>query len=315
VILRELSEKLRNIFRKHTRPEEADAARTAAQLEEKVLALVDNMPALPDTTVQAVSLANDPNCQMPQFASLIERDAAVATTILRVANSAVYAGGMPATKIQQAVVRLGIRPCQNLITAIGMRGMFRKMASSTRMQCELLWQHAYVTAALCRQINRSFRLGFDGEEFSAGLLHDLGRILLALADPQCLERARAMDFEEDGAVLDRERKAIGIDHCALGGWFAEHTKLPPSLIQVIRCHHEPESAEGSAELVKLVATADHMANHLQIIGEPEAYDLTANPGLACLWTRWSDEKKARLLEDLPQMMEEAVRAALAERAA
>jgi HD-like signal output (HDOD) protein len=163
------------------------------------------MPPLPDTAVQAISMANDPDCQMPRFASLIERDAAVATMILRIANSATYAGGMPAMRLQQAVVRLGIRPCQHMIVAIGMRSLFRQMASSSRMQCELLWQHAYVTAALCRQINRAFRLGFDGEEFSAGLLHDLGRILLALADPKSFEQARAIDFREDEDVLARER--------------------------------------------------------------------------------------------------------------
>src|SRR5205085_550931 len=100
------------------------------------------------------------------------------TAILRISNSVVYAGGMPAVKLQQAVVRLGMRPCQNLIVAIGMRSLFRQMASATSLQCELLWHHGYLVAALSRQINRAFRLGFDGEEFSAGLLHDLGRILL-----------------------------------------------------------------------------------------------------------------------------------------
>ena len=315
MILQEFSLKLRSLFRRHTSPDEAELARTAARLEEKVLTLVENMPALPDTAVQAVSMANDPDCQMPRFASLIESDAAVATTILRIANSASYAGGMPATKLQQAVVRLGIRPCQHMIVAIGMRSLFRQMASGTRMQCELLWQHAYVAAALCRQINRAFRLGFDGEEFAAGLLHDLGRILLALADPHSFERAKAMDFHEDENVLARERQAIGIDHCALGGWFAEHSQLPPSLIQVIRFHHEPVAAERSGDLVNLVAAADHMANHLQLLGEPDAYDPAGNPGLECLWARWSDEKKCRLLGDLPVMMEQAIGAAHAERSA
>jgi HD-like signal output (HDOD) protein len=311
-MLLELSEKLRSVFRKYVRTDGADTARTAARLEEKVLALVDNMPALPDTAMRAVELANDPDCQMPKFAGLIEGDAAIATAILRVSNSAFYAGGMPATKLQQAVVRLGIRSCQSLIVGIGMRSLFRQMATGTRQQCETLWQHAYITASLCRQINRSFRLGFDGEEFSAGLLHDLGRILLVLADPQCFERARAMDFHEDD-VLERERQAIGIDHCALGGWFAEHSKLPPSLVQVIRHHHEPVVSERASDLVTLVAASDHVANYLQFADASEAYESESNNGLSCLWARWSDEKKSRLLDELPDMMEEATRAAAAER--
>jgi HD-like signal output (HDOD) protein len=312
-MLLELSTKLRDIFRKYIRPEESDTARMAARLADKVLALVETMPALPDTAVRAVELANDPDCQMPQFARLIEGDAAIATAILRVANSAFYAGGMPAVKLQQAVVRLGVRPCQNLIVAIGMRTLFRQLSAGARARCETLWHHAYVVASICRQINRSFRLGFDGEEFSAGLLHDLGRILLLLADPSCFELARAMDFHEED-VLDRERQAIGIDHCALGAWFGEHSKLPAALIQVIRHHHEPVVSERSSDLVTLVATADDIANHLQLQSEPDAYDPAGNNGLACLWARWSDEKKARLLGELPVIMEESLRAAADERA-
>jgi HD-like signal output (HDOD) protein len=133
-----------------------------------------------------------------------------------------------------------------------------------------------------------------------------------LADPESLERARAMDFNEDD-VLDRERQAIGIDHCALGGWFGEHSKLPPALIQVIRHHHEPTVGERASDLTTLVAAADHMANHLQVVGDPSAYDAEANYGLDCLWARWSDERRSRLLGELPTMMESAASAAIDER--
>ena len=311
-MLLEWSEKLRNIFRKYTRPEANDLARTASRLTDKVLTLVDNMPAMPETAVQAVELANDPDCEMSQFARLIEGDAAITTTILRVANSAFYAGGMPAVRLQQAVVRLGVRPCQNMILAIGMRSLFRQISSNIRAQCERLWHHSYVVAYLSRQINRSFRLGFDGEEFSAGLLHDLGRILLLLADPACFERARALEFREED-VLERERDAIGVDHCALGAWFGEQSRLPPTLIHVIRNHHEPVASERASDMVTLVAAADHVSNYLEMNGEPDGYNPDRNAGLMCLWARWSDEKRDRLLGELPVMMEAAIAAAKAER--
>ncbi len=312
MILRELSDKLRSLFRKYTHAGEGGTALVASRLEEKVFALVGNMPALPDTALRALELANDPNCQMPQFSRLIEGDAAIATAVLRIANSAYYSGGLPAVKLHQAVVRLGLRSTRDLIVAIGMRSAFRKVASGTRLQCEMLWHHGYITASLCRQLNRSFRLGFDGEEFAAGLLHDLGRLLIVLADEQVLQEARIMDFNED-EVLERERQSIGIDHCSLGAWFGEHSKLPPSLIQVIRHHHEPTVGERAIDLTTLVAAADHVANHLQIVGDPDAYDATTNYGLDCLWSRWSDEKRERLLGELPVMMEEAARAAIDER--
>jgi HD-like signal output (HDOD) protein len=307
VILRELSDKLRNLFGRSRRSEEAETDRVAARLQEKVFALVANMPTLPDTATRAMALADDPDTNLPEFARLIEGDAAIATAVLRLANSALYAGGMPAAKLRQAVVRLGMRQCQRVVVAIGTRSLFRRIAAGSRAQCEILWHHAAVTASLCRQINRGFRLGFDGEEFSAGLLHDLGRILLVLADPECFARAGAMDFHEQGDVLARERDAIGIDHCALGAWFGEHSMLPGALVQAIRYHHEPWLAEGPRGLAALVATADHMANYLHRAEAIEAYDATGNFGMACLWEQWSEEKKNRLLDRTFEMMGEAVR--------
>jgi HD-like signal output (HDOD) protein len=305
VILKRLSAMLRGLFRSNVPSPEDQRAATAAKLEQKVLDLVDNMPTLPDTATRAMAMANDPNSSFADLARLIEADAAIATGLLRVANSTLYAGGLPAVKLQQALVRLGLRQCQNLIVAVGVQSLFRGMAGATKAQCEVLWGHAYTTAGLCRRLNRAYRLGFDGEEFSAGLLHDLGRILLVLADAECFNRADACDFNEGPDRLDREREAIGIDHCALGGWFGEHSKLPESLIETMRFHHDPEQSDKAKGLVAMVAAADHMANHLQR-GEPvEQYRPEDNPGLACLAARWSGARRERLVGEVPQLLAEA----------
>ncbi len=312
MVLLALSDKLRKLFNRHTRSAADDTAAVAARLEERVLALVENMPTLPDTAARALALADEPDGSLPEFAALIEQDAAIATAVLRLANSALYAGGMPAVKLQQAVVRLGMKQCQQLVVAIGTRSLFRRIAGPTRLQCEVLWQHASVTASICRQINRGFRLGFDGEEFSAGLLHDLGRILLVLADADAFARSGSSSFVEPPDVLERERRAIGIDHCALGGWFGELSQLPDPVVWAVRFHHEPETAEWPKGLVALVSAADHMANHLQLGEEPGSYDPSDNYGLACLWERWPEEKQNRLLDHLPSMMEESLLSAAAE---
>jgi HD-like signal output (HDOD) protein len=312
MILKRFANMLRQLFRANASSQADGPAATAARLEEKVLALVDNMPTLPDTATRAMALAHDPNSKAADFARLIERDAPIATGLLRYANGPLYAGGAPALKLQQAVVRLGIWQCRNLIASIGMKSLFRRMEGGTRAQCEVLWHHGHVTAALCRRINRAYRLGFEGEEFSAGLLHDLGRVLLVLADPDCGARAGALDFREMGDLLVRERAAIGIDHCALGGWFGEHSQLPEGIIRAIRCHHEPARTDDDRKLLALVATADHMANHLQRGEEAWAYSWLDNTGLALLWERWPEARKDRFRGEIRSMMEEAALEAEAE---
>src|SRR5436309_13107568 len=131
------------------------------------------MPTMPDTATRAMALLDDRDVQFADLAKLIERDAAIATGLLRVANSVLFAGGAPALKLDQAVVRLGAWQCKNLIMAIGLRSLFRGMPAEVQAHCQALWHHGYVTAALCIRLNRAARLGLYGEEYSAGLLHDL----------------------------------------------------------------------------------------------------------------------------------------------
>jgi HD-like signal output (HDOD) protein len=315
VIFKQFANMLGGLFRSNVRPKGDETRERAELLEKNVLRLVGNMPTLPDIATRAMTLANDPNTGTADFARLIERDAAIASSLLRIANSAIYSGGVSAVKLPQAVARLGMLACKNLILSISMKSLIWKMAGNERVQCEALWHHGYVTGYLCRQISRSYRLPFDGGEFSAGLLHDVGRILLLLADPECFARADAMDFREETGLLERERAAIGIDHCALGGCFGEHSKLPDILIEAMRFHHQPDLTEHSIKLVALVATADHMANHLQRGEEAEAYHAEENSGLAYLWARWPEARKERLLDEIPSMMAESLRAAASEQTA
>lgn len=309
VLRKRFADLLRGLFRANAQRTKDGTAEVAARLEQNVLRLVGNMPTMPDVATRAMTLANDPNTTAIDFARLIEGDAAIATELLRIANSAIYCGGAPAVKLPQAVVRLGMFQCKNLILSISMKSLIWNMTGDERLWCEALWRHGHVTACLCSQINRSYRLLFAGEEFAAGLLHDMGRILLLLADPECFARIDAMDFREDEGTLDRERAAIGIDHCALGGWFGAHSMLPEILVQAMKYHHEPHLSESAAKFVTLVAAADHMANHLQRGEEAESYQSEENAALASLWAQWPQARKERLLGELPSLMTQSFQAA------
>jgi HD-like signal output (HDOD) protein len=220
-----------------------------------------------------------------------------------VANSALFAGGTPTLRLDQAVVRLGLWSCKNLITAVGLRNAMRGRTPTDETNCRVLWHHGFVTACLCTHLNRAYRLGFTGEEYAAGLLHDLGRMLIALADRECLELAGVMDFREESDPLARERATIGADHCALGAWFAELSNLPGPLVEVVRFHHTPERAKDVPRLVALAGAADHLANHLHCGLNPARYDLDANVGLRCLTATWSVGRRDQLRRAIPELLQ------------
>ena len=234
------------------------------------------VPTLPEAATRAMVVAKDPNSSLADLAGVIERDPALAAGILKLANSALYRRGHGVASLQQAVVHLGARECQNLILAVGMRSLFLNVPRERQVRYSALWRHSYLTGCLCRQLSRALGLRFEGEEFASGLSHDIGRVLIGLGSPEHAEAADPMDFIEGPEVLLREQAVLSTDHCYLGAWFANLNNLPASLVSAVQFHHTPEWAEEHQPLVALVAVADHMANYFQREQRVDGYAAASN---------------------------------------
>jgi HD-like signal output (HDOD) protein len=229
-----------------------------------------------------MATAKDPDCSLGKLAGVIERDPALAAGILKLANSALYRATCGAGSLRQAVVCLGLRECQNVILAVGMRSLFRNVPRGRQVRFEALWRHSFLTACVCRRLCDALALPFDGEEFAAGLSHDIGRVLIAMGPPDHAEAADPLDFVEGPDVLLREQAALGTDHSYFGAWFANVNNLPAPLVSAVQFHHAPEAAEEHRPLVALVAVADHMANYAQRAQRTDGYPAAENAAWAVL---------------------------------
>jgi HD-like signal output (HDOD) protein len=245
---------------------------------------------LPEVAIKALAVARDPDAPLRSLAGIIERDAALATGILRLVNSPLYRTGRTIESLDQAVIRLGLRECQNLIITVSMRNLHSKLPASKKQRCEALWQHSFVTGAICRQLNQKLTLGFQGQEFACGICHDIGRLLVAVGAPAYFDLVDPMDFQEGPNLLAREDDILGTTHTQLGAWFAQLNELPDALTAAIEHHHNPASARDHRPLVGLISLADHMANHLQRRENVEEYDPIANPSFAFLAELWGPER-------------------------
>lgn len=266
---------------------------------------LNKLPTLPDAAVRALAIANNPNSSMRDFSAVIETDPALAAGILRLVNCPLYRGSKTIESLDQAVVRVGLRECKNLIVAVAMRSIFQKTSGKQKVYCEILWLHSSVTATLCRLINKTLRLGFQGEEFTCGLAHDIGRILIALGAPDLFPQVDQLDFIEEGDVLAREEALLGTDHCYFGAWFADRSQLPGSVISAIQYHHTPDKAQDNLPLIALVATADQMANHLAREEQCAHYDVSTNRGWIQLAPHVADDLRARFADQAPLILEKA----------
>lgn len=264
---------------------------------------INRLPTLPEAATRAMAIAKDANCSLAKLSAVIERDPALAAGILKLANSALYRATCGAGNLRQAIVCLGLRECQNVILAVGMRSLFRTVPRGHQPRFEGLWRHSFLTACLCRRLGVSLGMAFEGEEFAAGLSHDIGRVLIALGAPDHAEAADPLDFIEGPELLLREQTVLGTDHCYFGSWFANLSNLPAAIVNAIQFHHFPEAAQEHKPVVALVAVADHMANYVQRERRAEGYDATLNTAWAVLQPYAAP---GRRLEELAEgIMEEA----------
>jgi putative nucleotidyltransferase with HDIG domain len=230
-----------------------------AQLRRRVTAL----PALPQAALEALAALRDDELDAEHCAEPITRDPALAGRTLRLANSAFY--GVPGRvgSVQDAVRMLGRRTLDTLITAATLSSQFQA-AQAPGFAFDEFWRHALGTAIAARALAREAQLDAD-VAFTAGLLHDIGRLALATYYPAELAHAVAQAAEHDEPLCAVEWRLLGVDHADLGALIAAQWQLPPAVVQAIRAHHGlGADARGGPSLAQVVHLADAVTHALDL---------------------------------------------------
>ena len=243
---------------------------------------MDQLNVLPALAAKALELSRDPDCSMSEFSSLVERDVKMATDILRMANSVVFSGGQTIASLHNAVVRLGFRHCRNLILSSSVTSLMKRLTVEEGWVRDILWRHSFLTGLIAVNINRQLNLEFFGEEFTAGLVHDFGRTLLAFCRPREFASFDTMDFLESVETPELERGIVQTSHTDVGAWFSNANQLPTQLYEAIRYHHDPAAAPNHKRLVSLITISDEIANFLQRSSDDTELQLEDLTGLAVL---------------------------------
>jgi putative nucleotidyltransferase with HDIG domain len=268
---------------------------------------VVTLPPLSETVARAAALAGNPDASLSDFADLIQSDPALTALLLKRANSA--AVGAVTTSVRQAVNLIGMRACSQLVASVGMRDLLRHAPPAVASRCEVILRHSLLVAHLASHLNRAGGLGLRGEEFVAGLLHDIGRVLLALSRPDEMAAADPLDFDEPPDRHTRERAMLGTDHCAAGAEFAVVSKLSPPVVRAVLKHHTPFDETGEYRpVVALVAVADHLANHVERTRRVADYEPWTGFGYAVLSEHWSGDQHDRFGYAVPVAVVSAMRA-------
>ena len=198
---------------------------------------------------------------MSQIAEVIAKDQALASRTIRLVNSAFYGMCERVTSISHAIVVLGLNTLNNIMIGLSVIRLF-KNSKITQFDPEQFWEHCFGTALIAKALSENSDAGEQETVFIAGLLHDMGRLIL---DQYChneFSESLLMAKNESKSLRECERKVMGFDHTETGEWIGRKWSLPEQLIACIRYHHEesavPDSLARYRDMVHTVAAADHL---------------------------------------------------------
>ncbi len=273
---------------------ESSPARPAApNLRQTVLSSLDRVetyPTLSDTAVRVMALADREDVSVAEVAGIVRCDGVLATAVLRRANSCTYRGRNEIGEVQQAVLRVGVRETARLLCAISVRRVYEGYSESVRTRCDALLRHSLFVARLASGLAKLSGTVEPELAFTAGLLHDIGRVVLCVKCDGSV--AEPPSTREDDDTPATERAVYGIDHCAIGYQLATRNSLPEPIVRTALNHHRPDEETFHQQLVALVAVAERVGNHVQWKHNVAEYDLGACPRyevLALAWPRKRDE--------------------------
>ncbi|HJQ83555.1 MAG TPA: HDOD domain-containing protein [Candidatus Binatia bacterium] len=231
-----------------------------------------NLPTIPTVLAKILQLVDAESSSGKELIAVIERDQALTGKMLRLANSAFFGQTRRVATIPRAVVLLGFSTVRNL--ALGVKVWDALGAGVARSRLEELWSHTVAVAVATKALAGRLRAGDPDEAFTAGLLHDVGRLVLAMRFRDEYWRAVG-GASEAGEVEGLEAANLGVDHAEVGGWILEAWSLPPTIVEAVRHHHETASRPGIPGVLgitdRLVAWTDLATGTLQ----PEAEALLA----------------------------------------
>lgn len=226
--------------------------------EQPVLARVKALPPLPIVAQRLLTLIQQDDSSANDITQVLSSDQALTGKILKLANSSFYGMSGKVGAVSRAVVILGFSAVRNMALGLGMAQVVRQGASVESLAD--FWRHALCVGAACRTVAREGSLPDPEEAFIAGLLHDLGRLILDMVEPGHVARLPAGPPDR---LLQAEIDLVGVSHTRAGQLVARHWNLPERLSNVLRFHHHPSQwRHDDSRLLACVMVGDLLASVL-----------------------------------------------------
>lgn len=231
---------------------------TGQSLKKKILRNVMDLPPMPQTVLKAREIMANPKSDFKELADLFETDQAIATKILKLANSPYYGYSGKVTSIQRASLVLGHKTLGELITMGGTASLLGNRLEGYGLDAGALWKHSLAVAFGSRIIANKTEPGLSNDAFTSGLIHDAGKLILDQYIKERWELFEEFMADAQQTFLSAEKKILELDHSEVASEVCKAWNIPQPLTVAIRHHHHPSRSNGS-KLAYIVHVADAIA--------------------------------------------------------
>lgn len=224
---------------------------------DELLERVDRAPRLPDTALELLKVLSDPCSTIEEIVGCVRYDPAVTAEMLRLCNSALYGLSRKVHSLDAAICLLGTTRLLQLVVATYVKEtLMDRPQEGYGLPPGALWDHAVGVGLASQRLAQEAGLREIGACFTAGLLHDLGKVVLNRFVVEEYAEITRLVRQGDVSFSEAERQVLGFTHEEVGAHLAERWRLPEALVRAIRHHHTPDDLAPPDVLTDLVHLAD-----------------------------------------------------------
>lgn len=240
---------------------------------QKLINTIPLLPSLPETYRQVRDCISDDDIDIERMAEAISQDVSLSATLLHWGNSALFGQRFLVDSIKKAIIVLGTDIVENLVLS---ESVYRTLKSDINkipgFDINRFKKHSIASATIARlliKLTYSSNVGMQDRAFIAGLLHDIGKLLLVNYLPEQFQRTIEISDANQWSLLKAEQSIYATDHAEIGAMLAQWWSLPPFLVEAIRSHHHPRTTPIEQEVNSAAYAANILACQFNLCARQE----------------------------------------------
>ena len=221
-----------------------------------IIETVGSIQPLPDTALKLMNIMSNPKSTLEEIVGTIKYDQAVTSEVLKLCNSAFFGLSRTVTSLEDALKYLGTAKVLQMVMSVHTNNMLAREQHGYGLDPGILWKHSVAVALASTQFAQKLHLADTNLAFTAGLLHDIGKVILNEHVAEEFVEIVRLVTDDQMAFVEAEHRVLGFSHEEVGAMMAEKWKLPESLVRCIRYHHSPSDLEPTDSLVDAIYLAN-----------------------------------------------------------